>query len=173
MGRNPVFVARLLTGRRFDAFVFSALTWVSSASMFWLPAGDILWGSLSLLAALALCAADARGRLHPAWCTRITAFCLGVTSSNWIAGMLVAGIRHHWRRALQIVSNSLSVVVVLWAIQRMRCFPLLISSSVTHTFHGSSCRTRRADQVRPRGHCCFTPSSCPLFSLSRSRSGGR
>ena len=56
--------------------------------------------------------ATAPGLVHESY-----AFCLGVTSSNWIAGMLVAGIRHHWRRALQIVSNSLSVVVVLWAIQ--------------------------------------------------------
>jgi hypothetical protein len=113
-------VAWLVTGRRFDALVFTALTCVSSAAVFWLAVPETYaWGSLTLLLALALCGIDRGARLHPAWYTGSAVLCLGVTSSNWMAAAFGAGVRHRWTRALQILANSLSIVVVLWAVQRM------------------------------------------------------
>lgn len=112
-------VARMITRRRLDALVFCALTCVSSGAMFWLAVPETYsLASLSLLTALALCAIDPLARLSAGWYTGAAAFALGGTSSNWMAAIFTAAVRHRWPRALQIVANSLCVVVALWAIQR-------------------------------------------------------
>jgi hypothetical protein len=116
-------VARAATGRRLDAVIFTFLACVTSGTLFWLAVPETyVWSSLSVLAALALCAIDRKGRAGPGWYITSAAFCLAITVPNWIAGLLVAFARLPARRALQIAANSLSVVVVLWSVQRV-AFP--------------------------------------------------
>ena len=113
-------VARLITARRMDAVVFTTLACATSGTIFWVAMPETyVWSSLSVLLALGLCAGDPGGRRAEGWYVAAAALSLGVTLSNWIAGILVAASRHRWRRALQIAANSLCVVVVLWGLQRM------------------------------------------------------
>jgi hypothetical protein len=113
-------LTRAATGRRLDAVVFTALSCVTSGAMFWLAVPETYaWSSLSLLLVLALCATDRDGRRGAVWYVGGAALCLGMTTSNWMAGLFVAAARHPWRRALQIAANSLCVVVLLWSVQRV------------------------------------------------------
>jgi len=113
-------IARSLTVHRLDAIVFTLLVCSTSSAMFWLAVPETYsLGSLTLLAPLALCALDEGRRFGTAWYVAASAASLGVTTTNWMSGIFSVGGRWPWRRALQITANALSIVVVLWAVQRL------------------------------------------------------
>jgi hypothetical protein len=109
---------RGVTTRRADALVFTLLGHATAAALFWVPVPETYaLGSVSVMAVLALCAWDSAGRRHEGWYLATTAFSLAVTTTNWLTGLVGLVTRLPRRRALQIASNSLCVVVVLWAVQ--------------------------------------------------------
>jgi hypothetical protein len=113
-------IARAVTKRRLDAFVFTALACSTSSAMFWMLIPETYTlASLSLLVPLALCVLDGEGRLRSGWYVAASAVSFSVTTTNWMSGMFAAAARWPWRRALQITANALCVVVVLWAVQRL------------------------------------------------------
>jgi hypothetical protein len=113
-------IARLMTGRRFDAVAFTLLACSTSGAMFFLMVPETYTlGSVTLLAPLALCAIDADRRRSEGWYVGASAVSLSVTSSNWMCGIAAAAERWPWRRALQITVNAVCCVGVLWAVQRI------------------------------------------------------
>ena len=129
-------LVRALTPSRLDALIFTALAHSSAAAMFWLPVLETYTlGSITVMAALALCAWDPGGRAGAAVYTAAAAFSLSVTTSNWVSGLSAAASRKPFRQALQISANSLTAVVVLWALQH-----LLFSSAPF--FIGEGAQTR-------------------------------
>jgi hypothetical protein len=113
-------IARSLTAHRLDAIVFTLLVCSTSSAMFWLAVPETYsLGSLTLLVPLALCALDAGRRFGAGWYVAASAVSLSVTTTNWTCGIFTAAARWPWRRALQITANALSIVVVLWAVQRL------------------------------------------------------
>jgi hypothetical protein len=112
-------IVRSLSRHRLDAIVFTLLACSTSSAIFWLLVPETYTpGSLTLLAPLALCAIDAERRAGAGWYVAASAVSLSVTSTNWMCGLFAAAASWPWRRALQISANALSVVVVLWAVQR-------------------------------------------------------
>ena len=112
-------IARSLTRHRLDAIVFTLLACSTSSAIFWLVVPETYaLGSLTLLAPLALCAVDVDRRFGAGWYIAVSAVSLSVTTTNWMSGIFTAAASWPWRRALQITANALSVVVVLWVVQR-------------------------------------------------------
>ena len=127
---------RAVTPGRIDALVFTTLGCVSAAAMFWLPVPETYaLGSVSVIAALALCAWDPLGRAGATAYVSAAAFSLAVTTTNWVSGLGAIVSRKPPRTALQLAANSLTVVVVLWGLQHM-----LFSSAAF--FIGEGAQTR-------------------------------
>jgi len=109
---------RGLTRTRMEALSFSALTYVTSAAMFWLPSVETyVLGSATLLVPLTLMARDSVRPLPDGWYVAASAASLSVTITNWISGIVVSVMSRPMRRAIQISANALVAVVVLWALQ--------------------------------------------------------
>jgi hypothetical protein len=109
---------RAVTPGRLDALIFTALASVSAAAMFWVPVPETYaLGSVSVIAALALAAWDPTGRAGATTYVAAAAFSLAVTTTNWVSGLATLVSRRPPRMALQLAANSLTVVVVLWALQ--------------------------------------------------------
>jgi len=116
-----VFVLfRSLTRTRVEAVTFSVLTIVTSAAIFWLPSVETyVLGSATLLIPLALMARDSAQQLPDWWYVAASAASLGVTTTNWISGIIVSIVSRPMRQALQISANALVAVVLLWTLQNM------------------------------------------------------
>ena len=79
---------RAVTPGRLDALIFTALGSVSAAAVFWLPVPETYaMGSVSVIAALALCAWDPTGRAGATAYVTAAAFSLAVTTTNWVSGL--------------------------------------------------------------------------------------
>jgi hypothetical protein len=127
---------RAVTPGRIDALVFTTLGCVSAAAMFWLPVPETYaLGSVSVIAALALCAWDPPGRAGATAYVIAAAFSLSVTTTNWVSGLAAIFSRKPPRTALQLAANSLTLVVLLWGLQHM-----LFSSAAF--FIGEGAQTR-------------------------------
>src|SRR3954464_7363078 len=113
-------IARLLTGRRLDAVLFTILVCSTSAAMFFLIVPETYtMGSVTLLVPLALCAIDAERRRSEGWYVAASAVSLSITSTNSMSGIAAAAARWPWRRALQITANAVGCVGVVWVVQRI------------------------------------------------------
>ncbi len=111
---------RLVRLRRPDAILFSLAAVCSSAAIFWLPVPEVAgMASVTILAALMAAALADRGRLSPIAELAVIALTLSVTVTHWMAGLLLAFVRHPARRALQLSVNAFVLVVLLWSAQRL------------------------------------------------------
>jgi len=109
-------VLRVLGARRLDALLLCGVAGASAAWIFWfaIPETHPL-GSLSVLSAIGLVALMQRRAVPAMWTVAVSAFTLGVTITNWMAGLLGSLQRRPVRDAMQISLNALAVVVLLWA----------------------------------------------------------
>ncbi|MBO3457611.1 hypothetical protein G7B40_009010 [Aetokthonos hydrillicola Thurmond2011] len=116
---SSVFVLlRLMGCRRFDATLFSVLAATSAAAVFWFVIPETFsFGSVSLL--LALCfTVVAQSRKFSSLCyIGVSAMTLSVTTTNWMAGLVITIVNHPWKRALQITVNALCLVILLWSLE--------------------------------------------------------
>lgn len=117
-GAVVFLLMRGLTESFVDAVTFSVLTFVSAATMFWLPAAETYaLGSATLMVPLALLVWDARRRM-PDWCyVAASAASLSATTTNWISGVIVPMAARPTRAAIQIVANALVIVICFWIVQ--------------------------------------------------------
>jgi hypothetical protein len=112
-------VLRLLCCRRPDAVLFTLIGLASSAALFWTSIPETyVFGSISILAALAVTALAER-RPIPAWLdVAAAAAALSMTVTNWMVALLSLFARHRAGAALQLAVNSFVVVVLLWGVQK-------------------------------------------------------
>jgi hypothetical protein len=111
---------RLIGCRRFDATLFSLLAAISAASMFWFTIPETyLFGSLSLLMALVLVALAQYFPLSELWYVLVSAMTLGITVTNWMAGILATIVNHRWKQSLLITLKALGLVTVLVILQKL------------------------------------------------------
>jgi hypothetical protein len=148
---------RLVTPTRVDACVFTLLTHVSAAAVFWLPTIEtVVLGSATLLVPLALLAADDRRRAGDVWYVAASAVSLSMTATSWIAGIAAAVSARRLRTALQITANALVMVVVLWGVQKTLVpgVPFFIEAAEHSRFMFSE----RAGGLIPRGRALLLHS---------------
>jgi hypothetical protein len=112
-------VLRLMGCRRADAVVFALLALVSAAAMCWLAVPESgAMGSLSILSAVGVLALSQRRPVSPFWYALTSAFTLGTTVTNWLAGIAISALAFPRRRALQITIAAFCLVVILAAVQK-------------------------------------------------------
>jgi hypothetical protein len=110
-------VLRLTSCRRMDAFVFTLLGATSAGAMFWIAIPEThTVAALTIIAALLVVAVSAHRRVPALVEVAVGAAALGVTVTNWMAGILASWSHRPWRQALQISVNALAATVMLWAI---------------------------------------------------------
>ena len=113
-----LFAVLRLTGfRRPDASVFTLLGLTSAGAVFWfgVPETHIV-GSLTILLALLVVALSA-GRQIPAFVdVAVGVATMGVTVTNWMAGIIASWSHRSWRQTLQISTNAFALTVLLWAV---------------------------------------------------------
>jgi hypothetical protein len=112
-------VLRLIGCRRFDAILFSLLGAASAAAMFWFTVPETYsFGSLSILLGLLLAVIGQYRQLSSFWYIIVSTLTLGMTTTNWMVGILATMVNHRRKRALQISVNSFCLAIVLWSIQK-------------------------------------------------------
>lgn len=111
---------RLIGLARLDAGVFTALGGVAASTLFWFCVPETFpFGAISLLVPMIVLAAGARYRL-PEWTTVAASVAsLSMTSTNWMAGLLVAGFRHPLRIAMRLSLYAFVIVTLLWGVQKV------------------------------------------------------
>jgi hypothetical protein len=113
-------VLRAIGCRRLESGVLTLLAISSAASMIWFVVPETwAFGSLSVLLALGLVAAGEHRKIAPGWYVVVSAMTLGVTVTNWMAGIISTAVTHHWKQALQITINAFCLVVVLWCVEKV------------------------------------------------------
>ena len=110
---------RLLGLRMLDSLVFSFLGMTTSAALFWFIVPETYsFGSLSILWAVMLVAASQYRRI-PWWgYVGANVLTLGITVTNWSAGVLAAFSGNPWRKAVKICYHALILVILFWGIQK-------------------------------------------------------
>lgn len=110
---------RLMGCQRLDSIIFTVLSGVSAAALFWFAVPETFsFGSLSILLALCLVALAQYRKLPESYFTIINAITLSITTTNWMVGILATITHFRWKRALQIIVNGFCIVVLLWAVQK-------------------------------------------------------
>jgi hypothetical protein len=109
------FVLLTRLGLRYlDACLFTLLAIASASAMFWLVVPETIpLGSLTMLLAVALAAEAGRRQVAWGWTAGVNVLTLGVTVTNWMAGVLAAlavHAREHWASIFMV---TISVVALL------------------------------------------------------------
>ena len=111
-------IVKLTRHSSFQSFTFSLLAVVSSSSLFWTAVPDTyVFGSLSILSALLLIAAKDRIK-HPETSSMIASILtLGVTTTNWVAGVSATLCLNSFQRSIQITTLVGCLVVIALIMQ--------------------------------------------------------
>ena len=119
-GALVFLLVRWTTPTRFDAVLFTLLVYASAASVFWLPTAETyVLGSATLLAPLVLGVWESGRRFPDWWYVVASALSLSVTITNWMSGVAATFSARNIRAALRITASALTIVVVLWTIQKL------------------------------------------------------
>lgn len=104
--------------RRGDSTLFTLLSGVSAAAMFWFVVPETFsFGSVTILLSLILVAVACRCTISPMYTIAISVLTLSVTISNWVVGLLAAIAIHTKKQALQIIAFTICAVLVLSSLQ--------------------------------------------------------
>ena len=112
-------ILRLIGCRRFDATLFTLLGATSAAAVFWFIVPETYsFGSLSMLLALGFVVLTQERQFSSLWFVAVSALTLSMTLTNWMVGILVTIVNHHWKQSLQITVNAFCLVTLLWGLQK-------------------------------------------------------
>ncbi|NJK52355.1 MAG: hypothetical protein HC936_05145 [Leptolyngbyaceae cyanobacterium SU_3_3] len=99
--------------------LFSFLGATSAAAIFWFTVPETYsFGSLSILLALCFVVLTENHPFSSLWYVAVSALTLSFTITNWMVGILVAAVNHHWKQSLQINVNAFALVTLLWGVQK-------------------------------------------------------
>ncbi|MDX2098944.1 MAG: hypothetical protein SFW36_14300 [Leptolyngbyaceae cyanobacterium bins.59] len=111
---------RLMGCRLLDATLFTLVGAVSSASFFWFAVPESFsFGSLTILLALFVVAVAQHRKVSPLWYVGVGIVGVGVTITNWMAGLLATFVSFRWKKALTITGVTFVIVNGLWILQRI------------------------------------------------------
>ncbi|OYY50777.1 MAG: hypothetical protein B7Y48_00965 [Methylophilales bacterium 28-44-11] len=128
---------RIMGCLKLDASVFALLGASSSAALFWLHVPETYaLSSISIMFAVGLSAYTYQKKL-PDWIyATVNAFSIGMTITNWMAGILSTLTTLPLKRAIRVFSYAVIIIVVLWGVQKF-IFPtsaFFIGNSEEGTF---------------------------------------
>lgn len=110
---------RLIGCQKFDAMLFSVLSAISAAAMFWFIVPETYpFASLSLLLGLIFAVLTERTRFHIIWYIGINIITLSITLTNWMVGIFIALVNLAWKQALQVIVGSFILVLCIQGLQK-------------------------------------------------------
>ncbi|MBD1847821.1 hypothetical protein H6F89_31435 [Cyanobacteria bacterium FACHB-63] len=110
---------RLMGCARLDATLFSLVGGSSAAAIFWFTVPESFsFGSVTILMALVLAALAQHRVLSPIWYVMVGILTVGITITNWMAGILATIASYRWKKVLQITFATFVVINALWIVQR-------------------------------------------------------
>lgn len=110
---------RVVGCRRLDAALFTAVGLSSASVIFFFAVPEtFLAGSLAIIAAVLWAAIDEDGERSRVVEAFISAGTLGISTSNWMAGVAMSFYRRRLRDTIQISVNALAIVVLAWTLQK-------------------------------------------------------
>jgi hypothetical protein len=126
-------ILRLLSYSQLDASLFSMLAANTAAAQFWfaLPEHYGL-GAATLLSALCLVAVAAHHQVTLFWYLVVNVLTLGVTITNWMAGITATIATQSWQQAVRIFVMTLMILVGLASIQKI-FFPTAALKAIVGT----------------------------------------
>jgi len=128
LGSGGLFALLFLTLRvastpRPDAIIHTILGASCAFAIFWFPVPETyLWGSLSIVAALFVCALGCIQQLGIAWYGVASLATFAITTTNWSVGLLASATRYWWRKAL-ILTLVVGFVASCLSIAQKLAFP--------------------------------------------------
>jgi hypothetical protein len=112
-------LVRLIGCRRFDATLVTLLGATSAGAMFWFPIPEThTLASPTILFAMIVVAVSAHRMVPPLLEVAVSAATLGVTVTNWMAGLLATVIRRPLSQTVRISAGAFALVCILWLVQR-------------------------------------------------------
>lgn len=106
--------------RRPDSLVFTAFGCATSSAIFWLPVPEVYGlAAITVTATFAFATLIQNNRLPRAVLPFVSAFSMAMTTTNWMAGILVSLTTQHYARAIRITCDALLIVTVLFIIQKL------------------------------------------------------
>jgi len=125
-------ILRLIGCRRFDATIFTLVGLTSAGALFWAPIPEThTLAQPTIILAILVVAVSAHRVVPVALEVAVSGATLGVTVTNWMAGVLISAVRRSWRQTLQITIAAFALVLVLWLVQKalVPSSPFFIGSS--------------------------------------------
>jgi hypothetical protein len=112
-------IFRLIGCRRPDALLMTALACSSAAAVFWFTIPETYaFGSVTILLAVAV-AAGMKYRLLPGWAyVALGTATMGVTITNWMAGLAAAAVRFGPKRTAMIALHTFYLTVTVWGVEQ-------------------------------------------------------
>jgi hypothetical protein len=110
---------RLIGCRRPDALLLTLVAGTSAGALIWFAVPEThALGSLAILSAMLLVAVAAHGRVGFGLDIAMNVLTLGVTLTNWMAGIASTMLRRRPTRTLFVVVTSFLVTIALWGVAR-------------------------------------------------------
>jgi hypothetical protein len=113
-------ILRLLSYSRLDASLFSLLAATTAAAQFWFAIPEHYGlGAATMVSALCLVAVAAHHKVPLFWYLVVNVSTLGVTITNWMAGILATIATQSWQKAVRIFILTLLILAGLAMIQKI------------------------------------------------------
>jgi hypothetical protein len=113
-------LCRLIGARWWEAMCFCALAIGSAAFQFWFSVPETYaLSSLSLLLTFLVASIAVHRPVSDRLLIASSAISLGITVTNWIAGLVLAAVNRPWRRALRVSVIGFAIVAVISVAQRL------------------------------------------------------
>jgi hypothetical protein len=113
-------ILRLLSYSRLDASLFSMLAATTAAAQFWFAVPEHFGlGAATMLSALCLVAVAVHHQVPLFWYLVVNLITLGVTVTNWTAGITATIATQSWQKAVRIFILTLVIFAGLASIQKI------------------------------------------------------
>lgn len=110
---------RLICPGRIDALLFALIAGTSASALFGFVIPDTFsLGSLTIVFALGLSALAESRPVSLGWYIMASAATLGITVTNWMAGLAATFGHLRWKQALSVTLAAFGLVIGVWAVQK-------------------------------------------------------
>jgi len=126
-------ILRLLSYSRLDAILFSILAATTAAAQFWFAIPEHYGlGAATMLSALCLVAVAMHHQVPLFWYLVVNVLTVGVTITNWMAGIIATIATQSWQKAVRIYILTLVILAGLASIQKI-FFPTAALKAIVGT----------------------------------------
>ena len=118
---SAMFILLRLTGcRKLDAILFSALSALSAAAMFWFIVPESYpFASLSIILGLIFAILTERIDFHIVWYFGVNIITLSITITDWMVGIFTTLVNLVWKQFLKVTIGAFLLVLCIQVLQKI------------------------------------------------------